>query len=167
MNNIKNKFFEKNPNIYLSDILAILKINKKIKKNIKINNISDLINSSKNDVSFFNSLKYLDLLKKTNAKYVTTVEALVKKLSLYLSGSKYLIEENDQLYESGLLKLNCDKAINFLGWSPVLDFDETIEFIAEWYDNYYKKSVKTYDITINQILKYTDLAKNRGLEWFL
>ena len=42
-----------------------------------------------------------------------------------------------------------------------------IEFIAEWYDNYYKKSVKTYDITINQILKYTDLAKNRGLEWFL
>ena len=102
-----------------------------------------------------------------NAKYVTTVEALVKKLSLYLSGSKYLIEENDQLYESGLLKLNCDKAINVLGWSSVLDFDETIEFIAEWYDNYYKKSVKTYDITINQILKYTDLAKNRGLEWFL
>ena len=52
MNNIKNKFFEKNSNIYLSDILAILKINKKIKKNIKINNISDLINSTKIE-SFF------------------------------------------------------------------------------------------------------------------
>ena len=72
MNNIKNKFFKK-INIYLSDILAILKINKKIKKNIKINNISDLINSSKNnDISFFNSLKYLDLLKKSNAKYIIT-----------------------------------------------------------------------------------------------
>ena len=35
------------------------------------------------------------------------------------------------LDESGLLKLNCDKAINVLGWSSVLDFDETIEFIAE------------------------------------
>ena len=83
MNNIKNKFFEKNPNIYLSDILAILKINKKIKKNIKINNISDLINSSKNDISFFNSLKYLDLLKKSNAKYIITSKKYNNIVSKY------------------------------------------------------------------------------------
>ena len=58
---IKNKFFEKRDNIYLSDILKVLK-EKNIKDNPKINNILDLDKGSKNDISFFNSLKYIDLL---------------------------------------------------------------------------------------------------------
>ena len=41
MNNIKNKFFEKNPNIYLSDILAILKIKNKIKNDYLTSNINE------------------------------------------------------------------------------------------------------------------------------
>ena len=83
MNTNKNSFFDKKPNVYLSDILEILKIKNKIKKKIKINNISDLINSSKNDISFFNSLKYLELLKKSNAKYVITSQKYNKIVSKY------------------------------------------------------------------------------------
>ena len=38
----------------------------------------------KNDISFFNNLKYLDLLKKTKAKYIITnkkYDKIVKKYS--------------------------------------------------------------------------------------
>ena len=65
----KNPFFLKQKSLYLSDILKVLgKKNKK--KNIKINNISDLITASANDISFINNLKYLDILKKSKAKYI-------------------------------------------------------------------------------------------------
>ena len=79
---IKNKFFVKKKNIYLSDILQILKIND-IKDNIKINNILDLDKASKNDISFFNSLKYLGLLSKSNVKYVITTEKYNKIAKKY------------------------------------------------------------------------------------
>ena len=48
--------------------------------------------------------------------------------------------ENDtqNFYESGLLKLNCDKARSMLDWHAVLGFDQTINFTAEWYKEYYK-----------------------------
>ncbi len=79
---IKNKFFNKQENIYLSDIFKILK-KKQIKKKLKINNITDLSSASKYDISFFNSLKYLDLLKKSKAVYVLTSEKYKDHVSKY------------------------------------------------------------------------------------
>ena len=67
---IKNSFFKKNTNVYLNDIFKVLKIKKYKEK--KINDIKDLLNSKKNDLSFFNSLKYLDQLKKTKSEYILT-----------------------------------------------------------------------------------------------
>ncbi len=78
-----NPFFERKKNVLLSDIIEILKIKKKINTKIKIYNISDLINSTKNDISFFNSLKYLDLLKKSKAKYIITSQKYNKIVSKY------------------------------------------------------------------------------------
>ncbi len=66
---IKNPFFKKKSNIFLSDIYSVL--NKKKNRNrIRINDIKDLNNAKANDISFFNSSKYLDILKKSKAKYV-------------------------------------------------------------------------------------------------
>ena len=65
---IKNLFFKKKNNISLSNIYKILNI-KKISK-IQINDIKDLKNATLKDISFFNSLKYLDDLKKTKAKHI-------------------------------------------------------------------------------------------------
>ena len=65
----KNPFFLKKKNLYLSDILKALG-KKNIKKNIKINNISDLTTATANDISFINNLKYLEVLKKSKAKYI-------------------------------------------------------------------------------------------------
>ena len=65
----KNTFFLKQEYIYLSDILKILG-KKNIKKKIKINSIADLTTASVNDISFINNLKYLEVLKKSKAKYI-------------------------------------------------------------------------------------------------
>ena len=79
---IKNNFFAKKKNIFLSDIFQILKINN-IKDNFKIDNILDLDKASKNDISFFSSLKYLDLLSKSKVKYVITTEKYDKIAKKY------------------------------------------------------------------------------------
>ncbi len=87
---IKNKFFEKRDNIYLADILKVLK-EKNIKDNPKINNILDLDKGSKNDISFFNSLKYIDLLSKSKIRYVLTSKKYFKIVKKY---SKPIIVKN-------------------------------------------------------------------------
>ena len=87
---IKNHFFERQKNIPLFVILKILG-KKNIKKNIKINNISNLINASKNDISFFNNIKYLDMLKKTKAKYIISSD---KYLNLIKNHCEPIIVSN-------------------------------------------------------------------------
>ena len=79
---IINPFFEKKNSIKLNDIKKALNINHTNNKHITIKGISDLKNAKKNEISFLNSLKYFDLLKKTNAKYVLVEmknEKLVKQ----------------------------------------------------------------------------------------
>ncbi len=68
---MKNVFFKKINNIKLNDILSLLNL-KKQKKNYKINDIKELQSGTNKDISFFNSAKYLDSLKKTKSKFVIT-----------------------------------------------------------------------------------------------
>ena len=79
---IKNPFFIKNKNIYLSDVLKILG-KKRQKKDFKINDIADLRLAKKNDISFFNSPKYLDILKKSKAKHVISSDKYLSKIDKY------------------------------------------------------------------------------------
>ena len=68
-------------------------------------------------------------------------------------------------YESGLLKLNCDKSLHYLEWHAVMGFEDTVRMTAEWYRAYYQKSAKTATITNAQIAAYTGIAKQHGLAW--
>jgi CDP-glucose 4,6-dehydratase len=68
-------------------------------------------------------------------------------------------------YESGLLKLNCDKALHYLNWYAVMDFDETVRMTTEWYRTYYEEPTKIAAITEAQINDYTEFAKQQGLLW--
>lgn len=70
-------------------------------------------------------------------------------------------------YESGLLKLNCDKALYHLKWKAILDFKSTIQMTSEWYKFYYESSGSIFDYSLQQILEYTDLAKEKELNWAL
>ncbi|TGL45814.1 CDP-glucose 4,6-dehydratase [Leptospira perdikensis] len=96
-----------------------------------------------------------------------SVITLVKKMALHWD----LVKWNDVSsqfkgpYESGLLKLNCDKALALLNWTAVMGFEDTVKFTAEWYKTYYSKPDNIIDTTVEQIKQYQEFAKNKGLEW--
>ena len=87
---MKNPFFKKKTNIRINDILKLLKL-KKIKNNIKINDIKDLDTAGKNDITFFDSLKYRDSLNKTKSNIVISNKKFLKLIPKKL----FVIEVND------------------------------------------------------------------------
>ncbi len=92
---------------------------------------------------------------------------LVEQMALYWSQVQWRDVSEGALgpYESGLLKLNCDKALHYLQWHAVMGFEETVRMTAEWYCSYYKNTEKICEVTKAQIAAYTDIAKQRGLKW--
>ena len=68
-------------------------------------------------------------------------------------------------YESGLLKLNCDKALHHLHWHSVMGFADTVRMTAEWYRAYYLEPESIAAITYAQINEYMEMAKKLDLEW--
>lgn len=68
-------------------------------------------------------------------------------------------------YESGLLKLNCDKALHHLRWRAVMGFEDTVRMTAEWYRAYYQQPSQIATTTASQIEDYTAMAKQYGLSW--
>jgi CDP-glucose 4,6-dehydratase len=68
-------------------------------------------------------------------------------------------------YESGLLKLNCDKALHYLRWHAVMGFEDTVRMTAEWYRDYYQQSGPILHTTTAQIAAYTAIARQQGLVW--
>jgi len=63
----------------------------------------------------------------------------------------------EQPYESGLLKLNCDKALYHLRWQANLSFQETVRMTADWYRSYYENPSTIRAVTIAQIREYETL----------
>ena len=125
---IKNPFFKKNNNIYLNDILKILGKNKENKK-IKINDISDLSSASVNDISFISSLKYLDILKKTKAKFVIANEPHSRKIKYFC---KPIIVKNVLKSIYDITKLfypdSLNDAVDFLAVTPNIVKYKNIKF---------------------------------------
>jgi len=68
-------------------------------------------------------------------------------------------------YESGLLKLNCDKALYYLKWHAIMGFDETVRMTAEWFRTYYEETTQISATTNSQIVAYTAIARKQGLLW--
>ena len=68
-------------------------------------------------------------------------------------------------YESGLLKLNCDKALHFLHWQAALDFEQTVRLTTEWYKAYYESPQSIAAVTERQIVEFESAARARGVAW--
>lgn len=96
----------------------------------------------------------------------TTVEELIKSfVRVWGIGEWYIADPDAKKKESTLLKLNCDKAMNFLNWHAVLSFEETVEMTAEWYRAFYGGEKDMYGFTAKQIRRYADIAEMHGLPW--
>ena len=90
---------------------------------------------------------------------VLTVVKTMKKF--WLNVSWKILKTNTKQYESGLLKLNCDKAKKILKWKSILNFNETIEMVTNWYKMYYTDKKKIKEYSLNQIKLYEKLLKER------
>ena len=73
----------------------------------------------------------------------------------------------EQPHESGLLKLNCDKALHHLHWQAILSFQETVRMTAEWYSFYYKNPSTIWKTTLSQIKEYEAIALSKKMLWVL
>tara|TARA_B100000965_G_scaffold392239_1_gene401564 strand:- start:570 stop:1556 length:987 start_codon:yes stop_codon:yes gene_type:complete len=83
-----NSFFKKKREVYLKDILNLLNIkNKNSYKNILIDDIKNLDQAKKNDITFFHNSKYKFSINTTKSKVIITS----KNLSKIISKSKIVI----------------------------------------------------------------------------
>ena len=64
---------------------------------------------------------------------VHTVEELVREMIHRWGSGSLSAAPNDAFYESSLLKLDCDKAFQRLGWKARWNFADTIRETADWY----------------------------------
>ena len=94
----------------------------------------------------------------SNKKNITVKEVL-NRLDQFLPDVKYNTKKDKKFKESNLLSLNSNKAKKYLSWKPNLSFNQTIEFVGNWYKNFYlEKKI----ITSSQILDYQKLGKKRN-----
>ncbi len=77
----------------------------------------------------------------------------------------YRVTDNIPFHEASLLKLNCDKALFFLGWEANLDYAECVKMVGSWYYNFYKSDKDMYKHTVEQIFRYESLALEKNLIW--
>ena len=77
----------------------------------------------------------------------------------------YIITNDALFNEAGLLKLNCDKALAYFGWEPTLNFDETVDFIGDWYGGFYGGSREMESLTCGQLAKYCSIARKGNKVW--
>lgn len=68
-------------------------------------------------------------------------------------------------HEAKLLKLSCDKVLHHLKWQAQLNFQETVNFTVDWYQNWHLDEVDNFEFTINQIKTYCELAIERNAAW--
>ncbi len=96
-----------------------------------------------------------------------SVLSLVQQMALYWDQVRWQDVSGlaDGPYESGLLKLNCDKALHYLQWHAVMGFEDTVRMTADWYRIYYQQSTQIATVTDAQIVAYTAIAKQQGLGW--
>ena len=96
-----------------------------------------------------------------------SVLELVQQMARYWSQVRWrdVSQSVSGPYESGLLKLNCDKALHHLRWHAVMGFDDTVRMTSEWYREFYQHPGQIATTTLAQIAAYTAMAKGDGLAW--
>lgn len=97
-----------------------------------------------------------------------TVLDLLKELAINWdeNNTDILQVEDGKFPESGLLKLNIDKALYDMKWTPTLNFKETAGFTSDWYKCYYQETPESMlEFTNKQIAAYIEVAKQKGLSW--
>ncbi len=60
----------------------------------------------------------------------------------------------DHLHEAYILKLDSSKSRNRLGWAPKFSLEHSLEFVVDWYKQFYSNNTLIREITENQISSF-------------
>ncbi len=113
-----NPFFKKKNNIKINVILKYLN-QEKYKVNYAIKDIKELSTATSNDITFFHSMRYLDLIKKTKSKFVITNEKFTKIIpksiySIEVSNVLLSVAKVTSLFYPEALNDNFDLNMNYV-----------------------------------------------------
>ncbi len=90
---------------------------------------------------------------------------LAKEFGLPERQRGHEIVERKPFHEAGLLKLNCDKALLALRWSPTLAYGDVVRMTGQWYRQVLRDSVDARALTLAQIGAYEAEALRIGAAW--
>jgi CDP-glucose 4,6-dehydratase len=103
------------------------------------------------------------------AEQTRTVLELLKDLArlwgFHSGEDAYEIVERRPFHEAGLLKLNCDKALLALRWTPTLSYRECIDMTGAWYRAVLREGAEARALTVAQIARYESAAAEREIAW--
>ena len=89
-----------------------------------------------------------------------SVLSLLKETKKNWKNVNWKLKKNKKnFYESKLLRLNSSKAKKYLGWTPNLNFEESIKMITSWYKNYLNKEINIFNFSKIQIQEYSSKIK--------
>ena len=100
-----------------------------------------------------------------NRTVVELLSDLFEKSDIEAKQVPFKVTDNIPFKESGLLKLNCDKALFYLKWEANLAYQDTVQFTADWYANYFSNAHGIYDFSVDQIKQYEKMAKQKDYPW--
>jgi hypothetical protein len=73
------------------------------------------------------------------------LQKVLVEIKKYLPQILWKIDSNKKIvHVAGLLNLNSNKTFKILKWKNILNFAETVEMTAEWYNKYFKNNDVTY-----------------------
>jgi CDP-glucose 4,6-dehydratase len=94
-------------------------------------------------------------------KNMVTVKQLVEEIIRQWGHGSYIIADaGSDGKEAGLLSLDISKAVNSLGWQPVLNFSQTVQFTIEEYKTNDLSAEEAFDQRAGHIDRYTKLRES-------
>jgi CDP-glucose 4,6-dehydratase len=96
-----------------------------------------------------------------STKNMVTVKQLVEEVIKQWGQGRYAIADStDDQKEAGLLSLDISKAVNSLGWQPVLDLVQTVRLAIEEYKTHNLSAEEVFDQRVEHINRYTQLRES-------
>ena len=90
-----------------------------------------------------------------------SVEDIVKCLINHSNKGHYCesVQDHYDLHETKILVLDNSKAQKLLNWYPILDFDETIKLVCDWY---FQEKID-YDFDVKQLNDYIKIVNKNNI----
>ncbi len=83
------------------------------------------------------------------------VEEVVRMfIDIWGEGNYVIKKEKKRMHEASLLRLVIDKAVNLLGWRPVLSSSDAIKWTAVWYKKWYEQKRYLINESLQNIYSY-------------